>query len=132
AAGAGADGDRHRLRHDGAVPGGADRVARADRDRPCRRTGTRGAAAMTLAPEHLIVAPILIPFLAGALMLLYDDRQRRAKLLIVLASVVALLAVAVELLVRSKGESIPGRADVGFYLLGDWAAPYGIVLVADR
>lgn len=25
--------------------------------------------------QHLIVAPILVPFIAGALMLLYDDRQ---------------------------------------------------------
>lgn len=28
-------------------------------------------------PDHLIVAPILIPFVAGALMLFYDDRAAR-------------------------------------------------------
>ena len=27
---------------------------------------------MTIRPEHLMIAPILIPFIAGALMLLYD------------------------------------------------------------
>ena len=87
---------------------------------------------MTPGPEHLIIAPILIPFFAGALMLVYDERQRRAKLTISLISVVATLLAAVELLVRSKGSELTGNNDIGFYLLGDWAAPYGIVLVVDR
>ncbi len=87
---------------------------------------------MSLGPEHLIIAPILIPFFAGALMLVYDERQRRAKLTISLVAVVASLLAAVELLVRSKGSELTGNNDIGFYLLGDWAAPYGIVLVVDR
>ncbi len=87
---------------------------------------------MTGGPEHLIIAPILIPFFAGALMLVYDERQRRAKLAISLAAVVATLLASVELLVRSKGSDLTGNNDIGFYLLGDWAAPYGIVLVIDR
>lgn len=41
--------------------------------------------------EHLIIAPILIPFVAGALMLLYDDRQRQAKFWLSLISVAAQL-----------------------------------------
>lgn len=87
---------------------------------------------MSLGPEHLIIAPILIPFFAGALMLVYDERQRRAKLTISLVAVVASLLAAVELLIRSKGSELTGNNDIGFYLLGDWAAPYGIVLVVDR
>ena len=87
---------------------------------------------MTPGPEHLIIAPILIPFFAGALLLVYDERQRRAKLTISLGAVVAMLLAAVELLVRSKGSELTGNNDIGFYLLGDWAAPYGIVLVVDR
>jgi multicomponent K+:H+ antiporter subunit D len=87
---------------------------------------------MSLGPEHLIIAPVLIPFFAGALMLVYDERQRRAKLAISLLSVLATLAAAVELLVRSKGSELTGNNDIGFYLLGDWAAPFGIVLVIDR
>ena len=87
---------------------------------------------MTLSPEHLIVAPILIPFFAGALMLVYDERQRRAKVTISVISVLAMLIAAIELLVRSKGSELTGNNDIGFYLLGDWAAPFGIVLVADR
>ncbi|MDZ4065273.1 MAG: monovalent cation/H+ antiporter subunit D [Tabrizicola sp.] len=87
---------------------------------------------MSLGPEHLIIAPILIPFFAGAMMLVYDERQRRAKLTISLIAVAATLLAAMELLVRSKGSELTGNNDIGFYLLGDWAAPYGIVLVVDR
>ncbi len=82
---------------------------------------------MTIRPDHLMIAPILIPFIAGALMLLYDERQRRAKLGVGIVSAVALLVVSIELLNRAKDSS-----GLGFYLLGDWAAPFGIVLVLDR
>lgn len=87
---------------------------------------------MNIEPEHLIIAPILIPFFAGALMLLYDDRQRRAKLAISLASALALLVVSFELLNRSKGNALSNGNDIGFYLLSDWGVPFGIVLVIDR
>ncbi|WP_225025972.1 monovalent cation/H+ antiporter subunit D [Xinfangfangia pollutisoli] len=87
---------------------------------------------MMPGPDHLIIAPILIPFFAGALMLVYDERQRSAKLVISLASVLATLLVAIELLVRAEGSELVGDNDIGFYLLGDWAAPWGIVLVIDR
>ncbi|MFC3183193.1 monovalent cation/H+ antiporter subunit D [Cypionkella sinensis] len=82
---------------------------------------------MTIRPDHLMIAPILIPFIAGALMLLYDERQRRAKLGVGIASAVALLLVSIELLNRAKGSN-----GLGLYLLGDWAAPFGIILVLDR
>lgn len=85
-----------------------------------------------LAPEHLIIAPILIPMVAGALMLLYDDRQRRAKLVMSLISAIALLLVAVELISRSKGGPLTGGNAIGIYLLGDWPTPMAIVLVLDR
>lgn len=86
---------------------------------------------MIPAPEHLIIAPILIPFFAGALMLIYDDRQRRAKLAISLVSALATLVCALELLSRAKAQG-PGGAELGLYRLGDWLAPWGIVLVNDR
>ena len=80
--------------------------------------------------EHLVILPILIPFVIGALMLFYDDRQRKAKVALGLVSVLAQLAAAIELLRRSKvvGEGI----EVSFYLLGDWQVPFGITLVLDR
>ncbi|MFE3836622.1 monovalent cation/H+ antiporter subunit D [Pseudogemmobacter sonorensis] len=85
-----------------------------------------------MASEHLIIAPILIPFVTGALMLLYDERQRKAKLGISLVSAAALLFVAVELLNRSKGGPDSGGNEISFYLLGNWAVPFGIILVLDR
>ncbi|WP_444463061.1 monovalent cation/H+ antiporter subunit D [Rhodobacter capsulatus] len=86
---------------------------------------------MIPGPEHLIIAPILIPFFAAALMLIYDDRQRRAKLAISLTSALATLICAIELLSRAKDYG-PGGAELGLYRLGDWVAPWGIVLVNDR
>ena len=82
-----------------------------------------------MTADHLLIAPILIPFVTGALMLLYDDRQRRAKLTFGLSSAVALLLVSIELLTRAKADGGPG---IAFYLLGDWAVPFGIALVVDR
>ncbi|MFT4150149.1 MAG: monovalent cation/H+ antiporter subunit D [Paracoccaceae bacterium] len=87
---------------------------------------------MNLSPEHLIIAPILIPLVAGALMLLYEDRQRRAKMVISLVSSALLLLVAVQLMVMSKGSGPSDANRIGLYLLGDWPSPFGIVLVLDR
>ena len=83
-------------------------------------------------PDHLIILPILIPFVAGAVMLFYDDRQRAAKLVISLLSAVALLVVAGMLVAQSEGSSRTGGNDVGVYLLGNWPPPFAIVLVLDR
>ncbi|MCG6112428.1 MAG: monovalent cation/H+ antiporter subunit D [Paracoccus sp.] len=79
--------------------------------------------------HHLIIAPILIPMIAGALMLLYDERQRAAKFWLSLASGGLLLLVAIRLLLEAKAASSGG---IGFYLLGNWAAPMAIVLVIDH
>ena len=83
---------------------------------------------MSPAPEHLIIAPILVPLVAGALMLFYDDR--RAKRVISLVAAGALLLVAMALLDRSEAPS--GGTEVGLYLLGNWPSPFAIVLVLDR
>lgn len=80
-------------------------------------------------PDHLIIAPVLIPFVTGAVMLLYDETQRRAKLVMSLFSAAALLVVAVVLISRSVGAEAPA---VGVYLLGNWPVPVSIVLVLDR
>ncbi|WP_435168675.1 monovalent cation/H+ antiporter subunit D [Falsirhodobacter sp. 1013] len=83
-----------------------------------------------MTPQHLVIAPILIPLLAGAAMLLYDERQRRVKFAVSLGACLAMLAVAVELLIRAKAPS--GGSLIGLYLLGDWPTPFGINLVLDR
>lgn len=86
----------------------------------------------THIPAHLLIAPILIPIVAGGFMLFYDDRHRQIKLGIGMASLVALLLVSIEMIVRVKGTEGPGGTLVGTYLLGDWPVPIGIVLVLDR
>ena len=83
---------------------------------------------MSPGPEHLIVAPILIPLFAGALMLFYEDRQ--AKRIISLVATAMLPFVAFALLDRSEAPS--GGTEVGLYLLGNWPSPFAIVLVLDR
>ncbi len=87
---------------------------------------------MMEGPEHLVIAPILIPFFAGALMLLLDEGRRRERLALGVASAMALLIVAVLLVGRAGASPLAEGDGMAFYLLGDWAAPYGIVLVLDR
>ncbi|MFD1327223.1 monovalent cation/H+ antiporter subunit D [Mycoplana ramosa] len=82
--------------------------------------------------QHLIIAPILVPLLTGAMLLLIDERRRFQKAMIGLASTIILLVVAVALFRFADGIDGPETARQGVYLLGNWAAPFGIVLVVDR
>ena len=77
--------------------------------------------------HHLIVAPILIPLIASALLLFIDERRRVAKAMVGLASAIALVVIAVILFGIESG---PNGFE-GVYLVGNWAAPFGIVLVLD-
>ncbi len=77
--------------------------------------------------EHLAILPIVLPLFAGAALVLIDDRHHTAKLAINIAATV-LLALA-SLLLLSQASDGPARSIT--YLLGDWPAPYGIVLVVD-
>lgn len=83
-------------------------------------------------PTHLLIAPILVPVIAGALMLFYHDRHRQLKLGIGLGALAALLVVSVEMVLRVKGTGEGANTVVGTYLLGNWPVPIGIVLVMDR
>ncbi|MDO5642014.1 MAG: monovalent cation/H+ antiporter subunit D [Paracoccus sp. (in: a-proteobacteria)] len=78
-------------------------------------------------PEHLLIAPLLIPLITGAVMLFYDDRRRWMKSSLGLVSVVALLVVSLQLLDRADEDAV-----LRVYLLGNWPVPMGIVLVLDR
>jgi multicomponent K+:H+ antiporter subunit D len=80
---------------------------------------------MTLG-AHLPIAPILVPLITGAVLLLLDEGSRRTKAALAIASTVALVAVGVALLHRADA---PAAA---VYALGAWPAPFGIVLVVDR
>ncbi|CAN7289348.1 monovalent cation/H+ antiporter subunit D [Neorhizobium tomejilense] len=77
--------------------------------------------------HHLIIAPILVPLVAAALLLFFDERRRVVKAMISFTSTLILVAVSLSLL---RIESGPNDFD-GVYLLGNWAAPFGIVLVLD-
>lgn len=78
--------------------------------------------------DHLVVAPILLPLVTGALLLFFADRQRVLKAMISLVSLIALVAITLTLMSAVQQE---GRIDT-VYLLGNWSAPFGIVLVLDR
>ncbi len=79
---------------------------------------------------HLLLAPIALPLLTAALMLLLGEDQQRLKIALNLFSTLLGLGVAVLLLlwVHHSGDPAP----LGVYLPGNWPAPFGIVLVLDR
>lgn len=80
-----------------------------------------------VTPEHLLIAPLLIPFVAGVLMLFYDDRRRWLKFGLGLASVLMLAIVSWNLLDRAGEDAL-----LRVYMLGNWPVPMGIVLALDR
>lgn len=84
---------------------------------------------MEHAPAHLVIAPILIPMVIGALLLFFDDRERLLKLALSLLSSVLVLAASITLLARVQSQE---GALAAVYLLGNWPAPIAINLVADR
>ncbi|MBP6678749.1 MAG: monovalent cation/H+ antiporter subunit D, partial [Paracoccus sp.] len=85
-----------------------------------------------LSPDHLIIAPILIPLIAGAIMLFYNDQNRQTKLMMGLAAVALTFIASLELVADVKSATEQGGTVVGLYPLGNWPVPIGIVLVLDR
>ncbi len=82
---------------------------------------------------HLIAVPILVPMLTAALMLLLGENRRRTKsALSVVSGLVGLLAALALLRWVNAPETGGGPGSIGVYLPGNWRAPFGIVLVADR
>jgi multicomponent K+:H+ antiporter subunit D len=75
--------------------------------------------------NHLVVLPIVLPAITAGLLLLLNRHPNRVRQLSV-ASVVALLAVAIALFVQASTGSYQT------YALSDWSAPFGIVMVVDR
>jgi len=84
---------------------------------------------MQLLADHLIILPILVPMLAGIILTLIDERHHNAKLLVNFGATLLLLALS--LLLLSEVGASPD-AIVQTYRLGDWPAPFAIVLVGDR
>jgi len=76
--------------------------------------------------SHLPILPVLIPLLTAGILLAMHGMGTTAKRAVSVASVVALVLTAIVLL----GEAADGVIRV--YRLGNWPAPFGIVLVVDR
>lgn len=87
---------------------------------------------MRLDPEHLVIAPILIPFVAAALLLFFEDRERRLKAIVSILSVIALFAISIALLRISHADGAANEGRIAVYLLGNWPSPFAINLVLDR
>lgn len=76
--------------------------------------------------DHLPILPVVWPLLAGILLLALRNRALSVQRGISLVAALALVPLAL-VLAQTAGD---GSQLV--YRLGDWAAPYGIVLVVDR
>jgi multicomponent K+:H+ antiporter subunit D len=80
--------------------------------------------------DHLLIAPIVLPLFASAVMLLLGgERRRNVNAALNVVTTFALVAVSIALL-RAADGAPTGLA--GVYRLGNWPAPFAIVLVADR
>ena len=85
---------------------------------------------MSLAwTDHLIAVPVLLPLITGALMAPLTEGRHRLKFALSYASALGLLANAIALALRAD-DGWPGG--IGVYFAANWAAPFGITLVADR
>ncbi|MCK6392814.1 monovalent cation/H+ antiporter subunit D [Zoogloea sp.] len=80
--------------------------------------------------QHLLVVPVLLPLIVGALLIPVNQKRYVLKFSLGLASCVMLWAVAVALLLMADGGHWP--AGIGVYLAANWVAPFGIALVVDR
>ncbi|MGO1534981.1 MAG: monovalent cation/H+ antiporter subunit D [Halomonas sp.] len=76
--------------------------------------------------QHLIVFPVVLPLVAGILLLYQRQGLVRYKRAVSIAATALLLLVAIGLLRQADS------GEITYYALGDWQAPFGIVLVLDR
>lgn len=75
--------------------------------------------------SHLVIAPLLLPLLVGILLLLMRHLDFRLRRVVSVAAVIGQIGLALLL----TGALSSG--DILVYKLGNWPAPFGIVLVAD-
>lgn len=80
--------------------------------------------------EHLMIAPVVLPLFAGAVMLaLGGERHRNINAALNVSATFVLVAISIGLL--RAADAAPGGV-AGVYRLGGWPAPFAIVLVVDR
>jgi len=83
-----------------------------------------------ITPQHLVILPILLPLICGAVLAPFTQGAHRFKFTLSYASVLGQLIVACLLMLHTDNESWQGG--IGVYLAANWAAPFGIALMADR
>ena len=76
--------------------------------------------------NHLVAAPVLLPLFAGILLLLLHKQT------LLLQRVVSVLSVLAQVVLALGLMAAVSSGDILVYALGNWVAPFGIVLVADR
>lgn len=77
--------------------------------------------------QHMAILPILIPLVAGAILLLLERKNDTTTLRIgAWVGMAVLLAASLLLVQAARG------GEITVYLLGDWPARLGIVLLVDR
>ncbi len=81
--------------------------------------------------DHLIVLPVLLPLLGAASMLLLDERRHQIKRFIALITTTALVVISTLLLRGAASRGFADEPATTAYPIGNWSAPFGIVLVID-
>lgn len=79
---------------------------------------------------EILVLPVLLPLITGALLVLINERHHKLKFVINQCSTVLMLALAIGILIVTDGPATGEQLLV--YLAANWVPPFGIVLVGDR
>lgn len=80
--------------------------------------------------QHLIILPVLLPLLCGALLIVINESRRRFKFIVSLSSLLMQLTVAICLIYLCDSDHWANN--FGVYLAANWSAPFGIALLVDR
>lgn len=76
--------------------------------------------------SHLVIAPVLLPLLAGILLLMFQRQGIGLHRILSVIAVLGQIGLALGLM------AAVGGGEILVYALGNWPSPFGIVLVADR
>ncbi|UIJ94624.1 monovalent cation/H+ antiporter subunit D [Sinorhizobium meliloti] len=92
---------------------------------------TEGSSAVTDWLDHLLILPILLPLAVAAVLIPINERDRTLKGAIGFASTLVVFILSM-ILMRLAAAGTGSLPESGVYQLGNWPAPFGIVLVLDR
>ena len=85
---------------------------------------------MTGFMPNLMLAPIVLPMLTGALMLLLNEKRVKTKMVMNIISTMMGLFISIALFVYADQDHV--NSTMGVYLASNWVAPFGIALALDR